>query len=198
MAYKGLKFPVFAPIEQETEGQKITYGKAVVLGRAISAEIEVRRSEATLYADDAAAEHDNGITGGSITFGVSEINKDAETAVLGRHKETVSDGHKTIDVYVDTDAGAPYGGFGYYRVMQVRGVLHIDAYWIYKTQLGAANESAQTRGENTEWQTPSVSGVFLATHQDDTGVAMYREHAYFDTEAEAIAWIKGHCANDEG
>jgi hypothetical protein len=61
-----MRHPVVAKINTETEGSAITYDAGMVLGKAISADINWTRNDNPLYADDVIAEDDNGITGGTI------------------------------------------------------------------------------------------------------------------------------------
>ena len=67
MAFVGLLYAVAAPIQQETDGQPIIYGKGQVVGGMMTAEISYTRNSNPLYADDRVKEEDNSITGGTIT-----------------------------------------------------------------------------------------------------------------------------------
>ena len=55
MATIGLDRLYYAPINEDADGNEI-YGEPVQLAKAISAELSVELAEATLYADDGAAE----------------------------------------------------------------------------------------------------------------------------------------------
>ena len=65
MAFVGLLYAVAAPIQQETDGQPIIYGKGQVVGGMMTAEISYTRNSNPLYADDRVKEEDNSITGGT-------------------------------------------------------------------------------------------------------------------------------------
>ena len=182
MAFVGLRHPVWAPIESETDGTEPVYGKGVVVGRAMQADVSFKRSDTPLYADDVAAESDNSITGGSVTLGVDDLSDEAAEAMLG--DVAGKDGE-----IAERCEGAPYGGFGYMRVRRLRGVTSYIGYWLYKTQFGRGDENAKTRGETLEWQTPTVSGSVLPVYADESGAAVCRIRRSFKTAAEAEAWL---------
>ena len=55
MATIGLDMLYYAPITEDADGDE-TYGTPAKLAKAISADLSVELAEATLYADDGAAE----------------------------------------------------------------------------------------------------------------------------------------------
>ncbi len=187
MAYVGLRYPVFAPITTEARGKAIVYGTGMVIGRAISANVEFTRNEGGLYADDILAESDNSITGGTIEIGLDDALEDVQAAIFGVQKS----GETGQEVYTETDAAAPYGGFGYIRVRRHKGVTSYIAYWIHKTQFAPSSESAQTKGETIEWQTPTASGNIMGVYIDASGVAKFRDHKVCATEEAAVTWLNG-------
>ena len=187
MAYVGLKYAVFAPIKNEVRGKALVYDSGVVVGKMISADITYNRNTNPLYADDAEAENDNSITGGSITIGVDDVSDDAEKAMLG----VLEEGGEGENAKVRREVGdaTPYGGFGYVRVKRKGGVTSYRAYWVHKTQLGIATESAATKAESISWQTPVLTGPIMAVVNHADGKNDFREYETFSTEAEAMAWV---------
>ena len=186
MAYVGLKYAVFAPITKETRGQALEYDSGVVVGKMISADISYTRNTNPLFADDAETENDNSITGGSITIGVDDVSEEAELAMLGMMEDTSTEGSK---VRREVGDATPYGGFGYVRVKRKGGVTSYRAYWIHKTQLGIASESAATKAESINWQTPTLTGPIMAVVNHADGKNDFRDYEAFASEAEAIAWV---------
>ena len=73
MAFVGMLHPVAATIATEAEGAAITYNAGMVIGKAIQGNVTWNRPDNPLYADDATAEDDNGLTGGSIELGVDDL-----------------------------------------------------------------------------------------------------------------------------
>lgn len=181
MAKIGLRYPVFAPIENENDGGLPTYGTGLVVGRAISADVSWSRSDTKLYADDTVAEVDNSVTGGSLTFGTDDLSDEAQIAML--NARAGEDG----EVIEGGDSGTP-GGFGYIRVQELRGVVKFIAYWIYKITFSPSDESAATKGENTDWQTPSITGEMAGVYQNGN-TADFRAHKSFDNYEAAKAWL---------
>lgn len=186
MAYVGLKYAVFAPITKETRGKALEYGSGVVVGKMISADIRYTRNTNPLFADDAETENDNSITGGSITIGVDDVSEEAELAMLGMVEDKSTEGSK---VRREVGDATPYGGFGYVRVKRKGGVTSYRAYWIHKTQLGIASESAATKAESINWQTPTLTGPIMAVVNHADGKNDFRDYEAFANEAEAIAWV---------
>lgn len=184
MAKVGLRYPVFAPIQSEQEGTMPVYGKGVVIGHAISADISFTKSESKLYADDRVVEADNTITGGSITLGVDDVSDAVQVAMLGVREET-EEGTK---VYIDGGTAAPYGGFGYIRVQRLNGVTKYISYWVYKVMFGKSDETANTKGESLEWQTPTLSAEMMGVNIGGNDVD-FRKHASFETFEAAKAWV---------
>lgn len=183
MAYIGLRHPVWAPIEgEEIEGQPLVYGKGVVLGEAISAEVSFNRSTAKLYADDKLSDSDNSITGGTIRTTTDDIDDEVLAQVMDM--EVTEDGE-----YDETGDPSPYGGFGYVRSRKKKGKVRYTGMWIHKVQLGISSESANTKGEQTEYQTPTLEGDIMGVVIDAGMKTRYRVRKTFETAEEAIAWV---------
>lgn len=183
MAYIGLRHPVWAPIEgDEIEGQPLKYGKGVVLGEAISAEVSFNRSTAKLYADDKLSDSDNSITGGTIRATTDEIEDEVLAQVMNMQ---VGEGGE----YTETGKPSPYGGFGYVRARKKGATVKYTAMWVHKVQLGITTETANTKAEQTEYQTPTLEGDIMGVVIDDSMETVYRSRKTFDKASEAIAWV---------
>jgi hypothetical protein len=61
-----------------------------------------------------------------------------------------------------------------------------EATLLYKVKFQLPSEETTTKGQNIEWQTPSITGriMTLAENSDK-----YEATAIFDTEAECKAWL---------
>lgn len=185
MAAIGMRHLVGAPWaepEQQTEGTLPKYGAGLKIGRAISANISFRRNDTDLYADDVLAESDNTITGGDIDMTVAEILDEVAMVIFGDKKEA------DTEEYHDSDQSTPYIGMGYMREMRYKGKSTFRATWLYKVQLATAEEAAQTKGENTNYQTQRVTGEILGVTLED-GSTRFRSWQTFDTAAKAVAWL---------
>ena len=185
MAFVGLLYAVAAPIQTEADGQAITYGKGQVIGGMMPAEISYTRNSNPLYADDRVMEEDNSITGGTIKMGVDDVNDDARVMMLGDVKE----GDAGEEVYHETGESAPYVGTGYIRVRRKDNKTNYIAYWVHKAIFGIGTESAKTKGQNIEWQTPTLEGRIMGVKNNAALQTRFRERRTFTKESEARAWL---------
>ena len=185
MAFVGLLYAVAAPIQMEADGQAITYGKGQVIGGMMTAEISYTRNSNPLYADDRVMEEDNSITGGTIKMGVDDVNDDARVTMLGDVKE----GDAGEEVYHETGESAPYVGTGYIRVRRKDNKTNYIAYWVHKAIFGIGTESAKTKGQNIEWQTPTLEGSIMGVKNNAALQTRFRERRTFTKESEARTWL---------
>ncbi len=185
MAFVGLLYAVAAPIQTEADGQAITYGKGQVIGGMMTAEISYTRNSNPLYADDRVMEEDNSITGGTIKMGVDDVNDDARVMMLGDVKE----GDAGEEVYHETGESAPYVGTGYIRVRRKDNKTSYIDYWVHKAIFGIGTESAKTKGQNIEWQTPTLEGSIMGVKNNAALQTRFRERRTFTKESEARAWL---------
>ena len=185
MAFVGLLYAAAPPIQTEADGQAITYGKGQVIGGMMTAEISYTRNSNPLYADDRVMEEDNSITGGTIKMGVDDVNDDARVMMLGDVKE----GDAGEEVYHETGESAPYVGTGYIRVRRKDNKTNYIAYWVHKAIFGIGTESAKTKGQNIEWQTPTLEGSIMGVKNNAALQTRFRERRTFTKESEARTWL---------
>ena len=189
MALIGMQHVVAAKVATETEGAALTYDAGMVVGKAISANLSWERPDNPLYADDAIAENDNGITGGTLEIGVDDLTDGAKEYLYGLTKTEGTSGTPTI--YHHGDNATPYLGVGYVRVRRKNGVTSYEGYWLHKVQMAEESEEAQTRGQNIEWQTPTLNGRIFGVKNDATLNTYYYDHGSFESLAAAVAWVDG-------
>lgn len=183
MARKGLKYAAFAP-GTYVDGAAPVYSNGSIFAALVRADVSFTRSNAKLYADNGLHLTDNGITGGSVTIEVADLPDDAQVTVLGVTK--AEDG-----IVYETDADAPLGGFGYVTTEEGDdGTDRFIGWLIYKTQFGMTSDNANTRGESTDFQTPSLEGTFMAVALPDVEGNSYRAHKTFSKESDARDWVK--------
>lgn len=185
MAFVGMRYVVAAPLKDHTPGQAPVYDEGVVVGRAISADVSYNRATNTLKADDVDAESDNGITGGSVTIGVDDIADEVQAKILAQ--EMNAEGEYEELGEADKDIG-----LGYIRVRRFKGVTSFVAYWIFKCQLGITSESAATKQDTIQWQTPTLSGSMMGIQPDASMKMKFRRRKTFTgetAEADAYAWL---------
>ena len=189
MAFIGMRHVVAAKVATETPGSALTYSAGMVVGKPIQGNLTWNRSDNPLNADDVIAEDDNGVQGGSIELGTDDLLDTVRAYLLGDEAVTVGTGASATTEYETTDEPAPYVGFGYMRVRMNGGVTSYQAVWYHKAQFGETSENAQTKGENVEWQTPTITGRIMGVQNDSSGKTRFRRRASFETAAAAAAWL---------
>lgn len=182
MAKIGLKNFYYSVATEATNGV-LTYSGATKPAKAISFSFEPSVSSATLYADDAIAEQDTSVTGGSCTMGVDRYDDDTMADILGH---TVSGGKMVSNV----NDVAPYVGLGRVVTLMQDGALKYRAVFFPKVKFQEPSASNTTKGETTEFGTYEITGTVIPTADGD-----WREEQVFDTEAAAVSYLQGLMAN---
>lgn len=194
MAKIGLRYPIASPINNETYGKTPTYGEGFYIGKAISAEKNIESNKNSLYGDDATAENDTSFASGTLTLGVTDFGT-TKTSSLAIHAKLL--GHKIINdngvevLRKSVNDTAPYFGVGYAKTKVINGEKYFEATWLYKVQFQETSESTNTRGQNIEWQTPTITGnIMMVEGMEDT----WEDTAVFTTVSQARTWLE-HIAN---
>lgn len=187
MARVGLKGLTYARVSGGGAGSAVTYtassGKTVA-DLMIRANVTYNRSNAKQHADDHAVESDNSITGGTIELELADLPNAQIADLLGY---TVGTG----DVITFTGEEAPYVGVGYITKQIRAGVASYKGYWFYKVQFGLNNDNAETKAENTTFQSSTLSGEMLGVVQSASGPVDYAITKVADNEAAIRTWLNG-------
>ena len=164
MATIGLDQLYYATITEatsESTGTHIgdeTYGTPVKLAKAISAELSVELAEATLYADDGAAEVVKEFKSGTITLGVDDIGSSVAAALTGVTVDT-----KGVVISAAEDGGKPVAiGF---RAKKANGKYKY--FWLYRVKFGIPSTSLATKGDSITFNTPTIEGTVLRRNKLD-------------------------------
>ena len=180
MAKIGLKNFYYSVATENATTGVLTYAGATKLAKAISSNFEPTVSDATLYADDAIAERDAGVTGGTLTLGIDRYDIATAAALLGHTVGT--DGEMVSNV----NDNAPYVGFGRVAVLMVDGVRKYRAVFFPKVKFQEPTSDNTTKGETTEFGTYEISGTVIPPVDGN-----WRKEQTFDTEAAAVAYLVG-------
>ena len=164
MATIGLDQLYYATITEatsESTGTHIgdeTYGTPVKLAKAISAELSVELAEATLYADDGAAEVVKEFKSGTISLGVDDIGSSVAAALTG-----VTVDSKGVVISAAEDGGKPVAiGF---RAKKANGKYKY--FWLYRVKFGIPSTSLATKGDSITFNTPTIEGTVLRRNKLD-------------------------------
>ena len=101
----------------------------------------------------------------------------------------VKEGEAGEESYHETGVSAPYVGSGYIRVRRKDNKTSYIAYWVHKAIFGLGTESAKTKGQSIEWQTPTLEGSIMGVKNNPALQVRFRERRMFAGESEARAWI---------
>lgn len=157
MATIGLDRLYYAKITENENGEE-TYATPVPLAKAITAELSVELAEATLYADDGAAEVVKEFQSGTLTLGVADIGVDAAEVLTGA---TLDDNNVLISA--SEDGGAPVAiGF---RVKKANGKYRY--FWLYRVKFGIPATNLQTKGDSITFSTPTIEGTVMRRNKPD-------------------------------
>ena len=127
MATIGLDKLYYAKITEAENGEE-TYDKPVQLAKAMSADLSVELAEATLYADDGAAEIVKEFKSGKLTLGVDDIGSTVASDLSG----ATIDANGVI-VSASEDGGTPVAvGF---RAKKSNGKYRY--FWLYRVKFAS-------------------------------------------------------------
>jgi len=155
MATIGVRDLFFAPITIDANGNEV-FGKPVRLAKAITIGLSTQTAEATLYADDAIDEVEKAFVSSNLSLNINDLEPGKETLLLGQKQDTEG------VVYAHGDDEAPYVAVGF-RATKTRGRFRY--LWFYKVKFAIPDENYQTKGENINFQTPTIVGT--AIKRDD-------------------------------
>ncbi|MBP2070561.1 phi13 family phage major tail protein [Thermoanaerobacterium butyriciformans] len=157
MATIGLDRLYYAKITENENGEE-TYNTPVPLAKAITAELSVELAEATLYADDGAAEVVKEFQSGTLTLGVADIGVDAAEVLTG----ATLDDNKVL-ISTSEDGGAPVAiGF---RAKKANGKYRY--FWLYRVKFGIPATNLQTKGDSITFSTPTIEGTVMRRNKPD-------------------------------
>ena len=185
-ANTGMRHPVWAPLQSHTDGSEPTYGAGRVIQEAIEATITYNADTTNgLYGDDVLVDMDDGITGYTVSFNPTGLKDADRAAILGEEVTTGS-------VYEITDAGSPWGGFGFFRVMRDENrTRYYEAWWCRKIKFREPSQTTRTKEGSVQWRTPTLEGTGAGLIVDGGEKIKYIKHKTFETAAAAKAWLDG-------
>lgn len=157
MATIGLDKLYYAKITEDQNGNE-TYATPVQLAKAMTADLSVELAEATLYADDGAAEIVKEFKSGTLSLGVDDLGGAVASDLTG----------STIDnngVVISTaeDGGTPVAvGF---RAKKSNGKYRY--FWLYRIKFGIPATALATKGDSITFNTPTIEGTIMRRNKVD-------------------------------
>ena len=157
MATIGLDKLFYSKITEDANGNE-SYGIPKSLAKAMTAELSVELAEATLYADDGAAEIVKEFQSGTLTLGIDDIGASVAEDLTGAK---IDKNHVLIST--SEDGGEPVAiGF---RAKKANGKYRY--FWLYRVKFGIPATNLTTKGESIEFSTPSIEGTVLRRNKVD-------------------------------
>ncbi len=159
MATIGLDSLYYATITEAANTGVETYSTPVKLAKAMTAELSIEVNEATLYADDAAAEVVKEFKNGTITLGVDDIGATAASALTGAQID-----ENGVIVSASENMPAPVAiGF---RARKSSGKYKY--FWLYRVIFGIPATNLATKGDGITFSTPTIEGVIYRRNKPDS------------------------------
>ena len=180
MGYIGLVKPTVAKLDESGGTPKYTDG--FTCGEAMEMSINPQYAEGSLYADDKLSEYDKEFKYADVTLKTNTLPIQAHNNMFGHTVEGEGDSVKVIKDRTTDDPN--YVGFGIYVKEKVKGVVSFIAMWMYKVKFAEGQEDYKTKGDNIEYQVPSMAGK--ATGITDN---VWRERRIFKSADEAQDWL---------
>ena len=169
MANVGLRKPFVAKYNRATK----SYSDGFKYSHAVQFQINPNYAEASLYGDDAQQEYEKQFINAGITLGTTGTPLKAASTMFGHQVDFATD-------------EANYVGMGITGVEKVDGVTQYIALIILCAKFADSAESYQTKGDQLQFNTPSITGSAIVANDEGE----WKITEIFDTEAEAVAFVK--------
>ena len=157
MSTIGLDKLYYAKITEDENGNE-TYATPVQLAKAMNADLSVELAEATLYADDGAAEIVKEFKNGTLSLGVDDVGASVASDLTGATIDA-----NGVVVSTSEDGGDPVAvGF---RAKKSNGKYKY--YWLYRVKFGIPATNLATKGDSITFSTPTIEGTILRRNKVD-------------------------------
>ena len=187
MAYVGMKNLCVAPVSAESSSG-ITYGTGLLTEHVRKGDITYNYDESDLFGDDRKVDYIKKTLDYDVTLEMTNIAP-AVLTLLGLEEEISGTG--SVKSYeLAGEAEVPVG-FGFIQTLRIDGEYTYRGYWFYKCTFAPSDMNAKTMEKNLEWGSPTIKGKGWGVIADDSGKVRFRVFQDFETEAAALAWLKG-------
>ena len=162
--YEGVLDLYFAIMKgEDTAAAAPTYDTPKVLAKSIEVTITPRYREGSLYASNAAVRREKRIDGYDVSMNVDQVVPAIRQEITGRQIDA-----KGVQIIKGTQE-APYLALGFAQTKDNNGK---ELWWLYKGKFAEGEKAAKTRGENIEYQTPTLTAQFDRRIFDDALAAI--------------------------
>ena len=157
MATIGLDKLYYAKITEDENGNE-TYATPVQLAKAMNADLSVELAEATLYADDGAAEIVKEFKNGTLSLGVDDVGASVASDLTGATIDA-----NGVVVSTSEDGGDPVA----VGVRAKKSNGKYKYYWLYRVKFGIPATNLATKGDSITFSTPTIEGTILRRNKVD-------------------------------
>lgn len=182
----GLQYPVYAQLTENEIAGTHEYGTGKIAAKAVKVDMSLNIAENTFYADDNAAESVREFIDGTISFTANDLSQAVRKEWLGNTTENVTlSGDTTVEVLVGKDTDIPgYFGFGFVIPKIENKQRKYRAIIFTKVQFKEPNESGETKGQQINFQTPTIEGKIFRRSD-----GQWKREITVDNLATAKAWL---------
>lgn len=157
MATIGLDKLYYSKITEDGLGNE-TYATPEILAKAMTADLSIELNEATLYADDGAAEVVKEFKSGTLSLGIDDIGAGVASDLTG----SAIDANGVV-ISASEDGGDPVAvGF---RAKKSNGKYRY--YWLYRVKFGIPATNLATKGDSITFSTPTIEGTIMRRNKID-------------------------------
>lgn len=157
MATIGMDKLYYAKITEDANGNE-TYETPKVLAKAMKADLSVELAEATLYADDAAAEVYKAFKSGTLSLGVDDLANGVAEDLTGAQ---VDDNGVLVSSVEDITTAVAIG----FRSLKSNGKYRY--FWLYRVVFAIPATNLATKGDSITFSTPTIEGTVLRRNKVD-------------------------------
>ena len=176
MAYYGVSNVIVAEYDASTD----KYKHGAIL-EAVGTSVTPGYSEGTMYLDNKLGIQRKMFKQADVTGEVGSIPLSVAAMMYGHTYDT----SKKAMTY-KTDDKAPYCGYGFSGCEAIDDDTDVyTACWIYKVRFSEGENSYTTRGENITFNSQKFTGTAVGAKGK-----VWQDTQQFDTEDEALAWLK--------
>ena len=158
MATIGMDKLYYSKITEDADGIE-SYGTPKVLAKAMSADLSVEIAEATLYADDSAAEVVKAFKQGKITLGVDDLAGGVAEDFTGAR---IDENGVLVSAVEDVSTAVAIG----FRAQKSNGKYRY--FWLYRVVFAIPSTALATKGDSITFSTPSIEGTVLRRNKLDS------------------------------
>lgn len=159
---------------EETASSPATYDTVKAVPGLVSVNVETTSNTATLYADNGPYETAASLGDVNLTVDLADLPLEVQADLLGHTLTSGQLDSKASDV-------SPYTAVMFEFLM---GNGKKRCVKLYKGKFTEPSDTAQTRGENVEFQTSEITASFVQLKNN----GMYKSVKDFDADADTSAW----------